>query len=96
MSLQHGVLWEGEHSRFIMSVSDPYHSGWYDVLIEIYGDEADAKEQAANVLKEAGFYRPHDNWRDWERVETTYMKTQAVYHQIKVRNDTKVKGDEEE
>ena len=52
-----------------MSVSEPYHSGWYDVLIEIYGDEADAKEQAANVLKEAGFYRPHDNWRDWERLK---------------------------
>ncbi len=79
------IHWVGDNSTFIMSLSEPYHSGWYDVAIEIEGDVEDAKKGAENILKDAGYYRPHDNWEDWEKVNTTYMKTQVVYHQIKVR-----------
>tara|TARA_R100000152_G_C6769701_1_gene195635 strand:+ start:668 stop:937 length:270 start_codon:yes stop_codon:yes gene_type:complete len=88
------IHWVGDNSTFIMSISEPYHSGWYDVAIEIEGDVEDAKKGAQDVLKDAGFYRPHDNWEDWETTNTTYMKTQVQYHQIKVRR--KDTGDEEE
>jgi len=89
------IVWEGTDSRFIMSISDKYHSGWQDVIIEVYGDIEDAKKGAVKILKDAGYYRPHDNWRDWERIEATYMKTQAIYHQIKVRH-TGISANEEE
>ena len=94
-----GIQWEGENSTFIMSISEPYHSGWYDVVIEIQGDAQNAIEGAEEVLKDAGYYRPHDNWEDWERINTTYMKKEVEYHQIKVRKTVPLQnkdGGEEE
>ena len=88
-----GVQWSSDNSTFIMSISEPYHSGWYDVVLEIEGDVKDARQGAEDVLKEAGYYRPHDNWEDWEITNTTYMKKATTYHQIKVRRHT---GGEEE
>ena len=86
-----GIQWSSEKSTFIMSISDPYHSGWYDVMIEIEGDQQDALKGAQNVLKDAGYYRPHDNW-EWHEEEITYMKKVSTWHQTKVRR----KGDTEE
>ena len=91
-----GIQWEGEASTFIMSISGPFHSGWYDVVIEIQGDTQNAIEGAEDVLKDAGYYRPHDNWEDWERINTTYMKKEVEYHQIKVRKTIPKDGGEEE
>ena len=88
-----GIEWEGDNSTFIMSISEPYHSGWFDVIIEIQGDPKNAMVGAEGVLKEAGYYRPYDNWEDWQIINTTYMKKVVEYHQIKVR---KYKGGGEE
>ena len=89
------IHWSSSNSTFIMSISEPYHSGWYDVAIEVSGDLEDAKKGAEYVLKDAGYYRPHGNWADWETTNTTYMKKQVEYHQIKVRRKDDSNEEEE-
>jgi hypothetical protein len=72
--------------KFIMSVEGPYHSGWYDVLVEILA-EVDIKPTLATIeasLKSRGYYRPRDKWV-WSTSNVTYMKTHSSYYQIKVR-----------
>ena len=86
------IQWNKENTTFLMSISDPYHSGWYDVVIELEGNQEEALQGAQDLLEEGGYYRPHDNW-DWKEINTTYMKKRTTYHQTKVR---KHKGDEEE
>ena len=88
-----GILWEDpDTDDFVMSISEPYHSGWYDVVVEIKGDKKKTLEAAKNILKENGYYRPRDRW-SWTEVQTTYMKKHSSYHQIKVR--VSVVGEEE-
>ena len=53
-------------------------------MIEIEGDQEDALKGAEEVLKDAGYYRPHDNW-DWNKKDITYMKKVSTWHQTKVR-----------
>lgn len=87
-----GIQWSSNKSTFIMSISDPYHSGWHDVMIDITGDYQDAILGAQDVLRNAGYYRPHDNW-EWHSEEVTYMKKVSTWHQTKVRR--KEVGEEE-
>jgi hypothetical protein len=80
-----GIRWSNDKTSFLMSISEPYHSGWHDVLVEVEGDVNVALDAAQGVLKDGGYYRPHNNWGDWERINTTYMKKMLTYHQTKVR-----------
>ena len=92
-----GILWKGSdpNNSFVMSISEPYHSGWYDVVIEVKGDVKSAIKSAELILKENDYYRPRDNWL-WKTTNTTYMKKNTTYHQTKVRLAAPSKDDEEE
>ena len=94
-----GIQWSDpdSNSAFMLSLEGPTKSGWYSALIEIEGGEPqDILKTAQGILEERGFYRPHDNWLDWEEINTTYMRKQATYHQIKVRKSPGAKSNDEE
>jgi len=84
----------GEIKAF-MTLDGPKRSGWWSALVEIeYGaltagnketDAVDILPDASKALRERGFYRPHDNWEDWEEINTTYMRKRSRYYQLKVR-----------
>lgn len=77
----------GEHGEgFVMSISGPMHGGWHHVLVEC--DERltkKIKKAVREIVEEHGFYRPHDNWDDWEETKTTYMRKSTTYHELRVR-----------
>ena len=82
-----GLHWEdvNEGQSFLMSIEGPKKSGWYSVLVEVVNGDESVLKEARGILEEQGFYRPRDNWLDWEQIDTTYMRKHSVYHQIKVR-----------
>ena len=94
-----GIQWSDPDtgSSFMLSVDGPNPSGWYDVLVEIeQGDSEEILKTAQGILEERGFYRPRDNWLDWDNINTTYMRRMSVFHQTKVRKKQEEKSNDEE
>ena len=92
------ILWSDPTKpgqEFLMSIDDADRAGWHEALIKYDGDEPkQILKTAKNILKEQGFYRPHDRWM-WDKVDVTYMRSSDVYFKLKVRRKAP-EGEEEE
>ena len=94
-----GIQWSDPDtdSSFMLTLDGPSKSGWYSALVEIErGDAQDILQTAQGILEERGFYRPRDNWLDWQTINTTYMRRISYFYQIKVRKKPEAKSNDEE